>query len=167
MFEHLRAQRRIVVTGPQRSGTTIATQMIAADTGHRFVDEGAFSVYDEAAWREILQQDDVVVHCPHMLKDIVDNPPAGIFVVLMHRDLTEIHRSARRIGWNHYGNPPELRKFNVPEGDSAAIKYAYWDSHEKRFPFIEVPFESLRGHPLYVDEQHRISFDPKQTRREA
>ena len=166
MFEHLREHRRIAVTGPQRSGTTIAGQMIAADTGHRFVDEGEFSVGDEKQWRAILQQDGVVVQCPHMLKDVVDNPPPDIFVVLMRRDLTEIHGSARRIGWDGWGNPYELPKFNVTEGDSAAIKYAYWDSHEKSFPFIEISFESLRRHPLYVEEQHRLGFDPKQTRLE-
>ena len=41
-----------------------------------------------------------------MLKDVVDDPPPGIFIVLMRRDLDQIHASAARIGWteNFGGN---------------------------------------------------------------
>jgi hypothetical protein len=46
MFEHLAVHSKIVVTGPQRSGTRIASQMIASDTGHEFVDEVDFLITD-------------------------------------------------------------------------------------------------------------------------
>lgn len=165
MFEHLAVHNRIVVTGPQRSGTRIGAQMIAADTGHQFVDEAEFLVKDSDLWREVLKRDGVVVQAPVMLKDVVDDPPPGIFIVLMRRDLDQIHASAARIRWTEDfgGNTKELRKFGLTEGDSAKVKYDYWDSHEKLAPFIEVPYESLQAHPMWVPEDQRKSFGHWQT----
>jgi hypothetical protein len=165
MFEHLAIHKRIVVTGPQRSGTRIGAKMIAADTGHQFVDEAEFLIKDGDLFREFLLRDDVVVQAPHMLKDVVDDPPPGIFIVLMRRDLDQIHASAARIGWteNFSGNTKELKKFGLTEGDSAAVKYDYWDTHDKSVPFLEVAYESLRDHPLYVPDEQRQSFGHWQT----
>ncbi|HTT92219.1 MAG TPA: hypothetical protein VMF65_21880 [Acidimicrobiales bacterium] len=165
MFEHLAVHHRIVVTGPQRSGTRIAAQMIAADTGQRFVDEAEFLIKDSSRFREFLLQDGVVLQAPHMLKDVVDDPPPGIFIVLMRRDLDQVHASATRIGWteNFGGNTTELKKFGLTEGDSAAVKYDYWDSHEKTVPFLELPYESLKGHPMWVPDDQRKSFGHWQT----
>ncbi len=165
MFEHLAVHSRIVVTGPQRSGTRIAARMIAADTGHEFVDEFAFSIKDDVEFRGILERDQVVVQAPNMLKDVVDDPPPGIFIVLMRRDLEQIHASARRIRWAEDlgGNTTELRKFGLTEGDSAAVKYAFWDAQEKSVPFLELDYESLQTHALYVPAEQRKSFGPLQT----
>lgn len=165
MFEDLAVHLRIVVTGPQRSGTRIAAKMLAQDTGHRFVDERRFGVFDEKRWREELQAERVVVQSPTMLKEIVDNPPSGIFVVLMRRDLAEIHASMHRVGWDRdpLGNATELKKFGLTDCDSAQIKYDYWASHEKAAPFLELEYESLRQHPLFVLDDHRRNFEIAQT----
>jgi hypothetical protein len=139
--------------------------MIAADTGHQFVDEAEFLIKDSALFREFLQRDDVVLQAPHMLKDVVDDPPPGIFIVLMRRPLDEIHASAARIGWteNFGGNTTELKKFGLSQGDSAAVKYDYWDSHDKSAPFLEVPYESLKEHPMFVPDDQRKTFGHWQT----
>ena len=149
MFEHLAVHKKIVVTGPQRSGTRIGAKMIAADTGHEFVDEAEFLIKDSDLFRQFLESDGVVVQAPHMLKDVVDDPPPGIFIVLMRRDLDDIHASADRIGWteNFGGNTTELKKFGLTEGDSAAVKYEYWDTHDKLVPFLEVPVRVAAGPP--------------------
>jgi hypothetical protein len=165
MFENLAVHKKIVVTGPQRSGTRIGAKMIAADTGYQFVDEAEFLIKDSDLFREFLQRDGVVVQAPHMLKDVVDDPPPGILIVLMRRDLDQIHASASRIRWAEEfgGNTTEQKKFGLTEGDSAAVKYDYWDSHEKSVPFVEVPYESLRAHPMYVPDEQRKSFGHWQT----
>jgi hypothetical protein len=165
VFEHLAAYKKIVVTGPQRSGTRIGAQMIAADTGHRFVDEAEFLIKDAGLFREFLLQDGIVVQAPHMLKDVVDDPPPGIFIVLMRRDLEHVHASAQRIGWteNFGGNTTELKKFGLTEGDSAAVKYEYWDSHDKTVPYLELDYECLRAHPMYVTDEQRKGFGHWQT----
>jgi len=165
MFEDLAVHNRIVVTGPQRSGTRIGAQMIAADTGHQFVDEAEFLIKDHDRFLEVLQRDGIVVQAPHMLKDMVDDPPPGVFVVLMRRDLDHIHASAARIRWaeDFGGNTTELKKFGLTEGDSAAVKYNYWDTHEKSVPFLEVEYESLRAHPMFVTDELRKGFGHWQT----
>ena len=109
MFENLAVHNKIVVTGPQRSGTRIGAKMIAADTGHQFVDEAEFLIKDTTCSGSSSQRDGVVVQAPHMLKDVVDDPPPGILIVLMRRDLDQIHASAarirlgRRVRWQHEG----------------------------------------------------------------
>jgi len=165
MFEHLAARPRIVVTGPQRSGTRIAAKMIAADTGHTFVDEMEFAIKDVQAFRDVLGREGIVAQSPHMLKDLVDDPPPGIFIVLMRRDLEQIHASERRIRWAEVfgGNITELAKFGLTEGDPAAVKYCYWDSHPKSVPFMELEYDSLRSHPLWVSDEQRRDFGPLQT----
>jgi len=167
MFENLAVYPKIVVTGPQRSGTRIAAKMIAADTGHEFVDEASFHAYNVRRWREILQRDRIVVQSPHMLKDVVDDPPPGIFVVLMRRELAKIHESEQRIRWeqNFHGNTNELRKFGCSEGegDSAQIKYDYWQAHRKTVPFLELQYESMRAHHLFISDNLREDFGPLQT----
>jgi hypothetical protein len=165
MFEHLAAHSKIVVTGPQRSGTRVAAKMIAADTGHDFVDETEFLIKDEGLFRDILKRERVVVQAPHMLKDMVDDPPPDVFVVLMRRDLDAIWASAARIRWAEDigGNTTELAKFGLSEGDSAAVKYDYWDTHEKKVPFLELEYESLRSHPMFVPDELRRGFAPFQT----
>jgi len=168
MFEHLASHPRICVTGSQRSGTTVAGQMIAHDTGHRYVDEYDYGITDDIRWRRILREDGVVVQCPHMLQVLVDEPPPGVFVVLMRRNLDEIHRSMERIGWYSVGgNAVELERFGLSEGDSATLKYRYWDEHAKLVPFAEVKFEALARHPLFIPSPERAHFLPKQTTREA
>jgi hypothetical protein len=101
-----------------------------------------------------------------MLKVIVDSPPPDVFVVLVRRDLQEIHASESRIGWEATmkGNSKELAPFSLTQGDSAQIKYDYWDSHPKPFPFVEVEYGSIDSHPLFVDGHRRKSFHAKQTR---
>jgi hypothetical protein len=164
MFEHLAVHSKIVVTGPQRSGTRIASQMIALDTGHEFVDEVDFLITDTARFRQVLTRDRVVVQAPHMLKDMVDHPPPGIFAVLMRRDLSQIHASALRIGWSELGgNRTELAKFGLADGDSAALKYAYWDAHNKHVPYLEIKYQWLRAHPMFVPAERRRQFAPLQT----
>jgi hypothetical protein len=167
LFEELAANSRIVVTGPQRSGTRIAARMIANDTGHRFVDELEFGVRDEQRWREVLRGEQIVVQAPCMLKECVDDPPAGIFIVLMRRGLAEIHASEHRIGWDRWpdGNALELRKFGLADGDSAQTKYHYWMSREKLAPFLELDYESLRQHPFFIPDRLRRKFTPLQTTR--
>ncbi len=164
MFEHLAEHSRIVVTGPQRSGTTIAARMIADDTGHRFVDEEEFGIDNVDQWRALLAEERVVVHCPHMLKRILDEAPSSVFVVLMRRPLGEIRASADRFGWYSadWGNGRELAQFGVTEGDSALLKYEYWDSNDKAFPHLEVPYSSLEGHPLSRGPEIRRNWDAGQ-----
>jgi hypothetical protein len=166
LFEDWAVHLRIVVTGPQRSGTRIAAKMIAEDTKHTYVDEREFGVFNPQRWRQVLQSERIVVQAPTMFKEIVDSPPPEIFVVLMRRDLAKIRASAQRIGWDRHplGNSKELSRFGLTSGDSAQAKYDYWASHDKKVPFLELEYESLRQHPLFIPDEQRRNFGALQTR---
>lgn len=167
MFEHLSVYPRVVVTGPQRSGTTITAQMIAHDTGHTCIDETEFGVYDVQRFRELVTtRSGIVVQAPHMLREIVDDPPPAVFVVLMRRELPEIHASDERIGWTKGGaHRPELGIFDLEDGDPAELKYRYWDEHPHTFESCEVVNpRDIETHPLFVKPERRRGFAPKQTR---
>ena len=126
--------------------------------------KGAFSVSDVGMWLTILHGSRTLVQCPDMVKRIIDDPPPDVYVVLIRRPLVEIHSSERRINWDVQWNAFELAEFGLTDGDSATAKYRYWDSHEKRFPFQEIAYSSLAGHPMWVAGEDRRNFSPKQTR---
>lgn len=173
MFEELSVHPKILVTGPCRSGTTIVGKMIEHDTGHRYVDETEFSIFKRHLFDNILLSDKVVVQCPMLFTDIVDNPPPDVFVVVMRRSVDDIKSSYDRILRLQDLRPVRLAAAPVGSivglnagadgGVIAGAVYNYWDSHAKSFSFVEVQYEDIKAHPLYIGAEERAGFDIKQT----
>lgn len=167
MFEFLRPFSKILVTGPQRSGTTIAAKMIAADLGLGFFSEEYVQVHDEAALRWVIQNDSqFVLQCP-ALQHAVHAPSVGgredVAVVYMERPADQIHRSEDRIGWSEMG--VEFAAWGVPVPRLADVKRWAWYSFQNRLilhPFVVV-YSSLAKHPLWVPPGRRASFHARQT----
>jgi hypothetical protein len=172
VFEYLQRFRRIVVTGPQRSGTTICARMVAGDLGWRMIDEtdrvgtaerekkvGHLSHVDSL--RQVLVEDGVVVQAPSAAAFCHQLPPE-VAIVFMIRPVAEILRSEERIAWR--GNSYELKLLGQTAGHSCEIKYANWQWQRPliRHAF-EVEYRSLQAHPLWVDPELRRSFGKKQT----
>lgn len=164
MFEHLTKYRVIIVTGPQRSGTTICAKMIAHDTGKRFVAEEAFGVHSREHWESlVLHSDDAVIQCPTMCAYVGNVLADDVLVVMVHRSLVEIHESEKRIGWREHLR--ELERYGLSEGDPAAVKYAAWDRQRKQIPHtLDVAYHDLATHPLWVPKEQRAGFGHRQTR---
>jgi hypothetical protein len=161
MFEDLSVHSKILVTGPGRSGTTIAGKIIAQDTGHRYVDEAEFLGNHVNLFQGILERsDNIVVQCPSLFRWLIDNPPPGVFVVVMRRNVDDIRESFNRIA-----KIIQVKTGNLDAGAVAQEAYAHWDSVDpKPFPFLELQYDSdIRDHPLYVPEDQRIDFGVKQT----
>ena len=173
MFEHLGEHKKILVTGPCRSGTTIVGKMIEHDTGHRYVDETEFRMLKRDLFDDIITADNIVVQCPMLLTDIVDNPPSDVFVVVMRRDVDDIKASYDRILRLQDVRP--IRLATMPPGSIVGLNpfadggviaravYNYWDTHTKQFPFVEVQYDDIKNHPLYIGAEDRVNFDIKQT----
>jgi hypothetical protein len=101
----------------------------------------------------------VVAQCPQMFRMIVDDPPADALVVLVRRNLADIHRSVERLGFS-------LSAFGwdaASKRDYPRAVYDYWDSAPKPPWFLELDYESLSAHPLFVSEGLRADFSIKQT----
>ena len=170
MFEYLAPFSRIIVTGPQRSGTTICAAMIAHDLGYKFYTEDR--IHTRSVWlaNELLWHDtNFVLQAPAICRWVHYVAFATeVAVVLMRRKLDDIHASEHRIRWaGSYHNKVELMAYGLKEGDSAAVKYAYWDQKQKAMilnPF-EVEYESLAAHPMWVPKEERVNFRSRQYQR--
>lgn len=159
--------RAVLVTGPQRSGTTITAKILAELLGWAYVDELHFGANgDDAFWRFLrdpTRRDDVVVQCPGMFASIMGNAGLAELVVLCRRPLEEIWLSQDRIGWRGEWEPIEAAILGDVE-DSAAEKYAWWDRGPRPPLTLELPFGHFSAHPLWVaDASVRATFGPKQT----
>jgi len=175
MFQHLKSHKKILVTGPHRAGTTIAATMIAHDTQ-------SFLALEEKCWLpgQDLQLLDwwmndykgsVVCQAPfaadqcHVYKNAL--------VVFMHRDLSDIKKSQQRmfsedhedINWERIQRA-ETRKYHTGQlgRPIAQIKYEQWQEQKQDLPYhLDLEYESLKDHELWVDKEDRKAFHVRQT----
>lgn len=156
----------IVVTGPQRSGTTIATKMLAELLPRNPVLEEAFNDDDLGMFGSIVNgYHPCVVQAPalscavHLLKG------TATCVVFMRRSLVDIVTSQQRIGWTY--EEAEKKKYgrkNDPH-DVAVIKEDAWRWQKQLLAprAFDLEYESLASHPLWVPKEQRAAFKPRQT----
>jgi len=187
MFKHLAKFEKILVTGPQRSGTNICARMIAHDTGHVFVSEDAIAPSDSGLKElNVLFQQDLkfVVHGPYFCRHAHEFAIPGSLIVLMIRDLKSIYESQERVGWRYgqmdlskqYDSFPvgrlvisqvvqELKEVN-PDKIIAGVKYHFWSEYQRLWikDYLEVSFDSLTEHPLWVPKEQRADFTFHQTK---
>ena len=164
MFEQLKSYKRILVTGPQRSGTKIAARMIAADTGYKYIDETVFS-FNEDKFAETILAESIVVQCPTMSSVIEYYAEDDTLIVFMFRDLDDIAKSEDRMGWT-VGVYQELYKFGMSVtqarmyrqggGRTAPLKYELWTGQKTVIKhYQELEYESLSAHPLWIPKNQR------------
>ncbi len=166
MFKHLARHSVILVTGPQRAGTTICARIIAADTGHEYIDENEYGPHNKTMWlHTIACYENVVVHCPAMCRYV--HEVGGVFVVMAYRNVADIANSQERIGWGKANEALELARYKKAEDPVAAIKYDFWRKYQRTTitNWLEVEYKNLAAHPLWIDKRERATFGPRQTER--
>jgi len=166
MFERFGIYNVVLVTGPQRSGTTICARMIEHDTGLQDMGEQEFSATNEEQWGEsVAGAAKAVMQCPGMARFIHEfGARHDLAVVFMIRSLTEVIASQRRINWAY--EQFELKRYpaiyrNMPV---AAAKLMYWMSFQKRriANAYEVDYATLEKHPLWIPPGQRLDFHARQ-----
>lgn len=168
MFEALASYSQIVVTGCQRSGTRIAAKIIAADTGHTYLDEGWLvspqSYPDDVEKAQhFLAQGKVVLHGPALACDIVQLSGPDTLIVWVHRDPAEIRASMDRIKWK--AERVELAKYNSRASDIIPVKQAAWEKDKPKLEhWLEINYASLAKHPLFIAREQRKDFRVNQTK---
>jgi hypothetical protein len=169
MFHELAKYRIIFVTGPNRSGTTICAQMIAHDTGHSFVIEDEFGFSRLVQLAAFVQSDcgPLVIQCPFIshqiddLKYLIDLDYDDVLVVMMHRYRRDIVRSEMWSGLDFrrieaMGKARYLVQTNAHLSD---VKYLHWEDQCQNIPHaMDVGYESLKGHPLWMDDRSTLPF---------
>lgn len=168
MFEHLAEYKKILVTGPHRSGTTIAAAMIAQDTKHLLV-------LEELSWRPSQNLDmlefwlreckwPVVCQAPYAA-DACHHWPE-VFVVFMVRDVNKIAASKARAKLSD-GTPVNFQRMQTIEcnkysvdgnfygsAPDAELKYSMWEEQKARIKnYLELPYEELSKHPLWLSDR--------------
>ncbi len=118
MFNSI-SNKKILVSGPQRSGTRICARMVANDTGLSYIDETDIPEFFRSQNREYVintiqdmvdgnniisdihcrtrDQKDFVLHCPPLMSWI--HLIKGVFIIIVRRSIEEIDRSIERISW--------------------------------------------------------------------
>lgn len=163
MFEYLAPFSRIIVSGPQRSGSTLVAAAIAEDLSYWFYPEEQIRVWE--LWRvERLfnRTSDFTLQAPAICRYVHRFSAPDVAIVLVRRNVKDILASEERVEW--IGQPHELWRYKLREGIIAQVKYDYWDERQKHIidnPF-EVEYESLREHPLWVPRKERAGWEPRQ-----
>jgi hypothetical protein len=164
MFEWLAEFNTVLVTGPQRSGTRIASRMIAHDIGYEHIDEDAIhmdSIYK--LYSIITEKNHIVVQCPVLCRYVHMLADDHVAVVLMRRNIEDIIASQKRIQW--MWEWLELARYDRSDGIISEVKYQFWDQVQKvhiKHAF-EVEYESLAAHPLWIAKELRQNFEADQT----
>ena len=177
-FSDGRKSKTILVTGPQCSGTTIATQIISKELDRKLYLEEDFSVHNEDQLVDLITLIKIpsVIQCPSMSHIIQDLSKIGCFIVWMKRPFHDIHASEKKIGWKvheHIEKAKYTQKFplktNLFENmRSAEMKQNMWDTYQKQTldgGFFELDFRMLRRHPMWVN--NRAEFKSRQSSTEG
>ena len=141
----------IFVTGPQRSGTRIASHIIAEHTNRTFIDELDYSLSIEA---------NSVIQAPFLLKAVVELSfifPTANFAFMI-RDKDDIIDSMKRIQWyKDYTSNPDFYKTYVDHC------YDYIDLLKQSLDkdrWFDIQYESLSNDQLFITD--RSGFTTKQ-----
>lgn len=173
LFDRLKGKgyNIIIVTGPQRSGTTICARMIGHDLGLNYVDEGRFEVWKvEKARAAIARHDPCVVQAPGLLRQVnkvVNGYGDKACVVLMRRKPREITDSLKRHPKVvHYASLIWMEVFGTDARAEALplLMYAWWDWHMKyRVPNkVEIYYDALAEHRFWVPKEERTGWEVRQ-----
>ena len=173
----------IIVTGPQFSGTNIGAQVIAAELGHRFIEEPAGGITPQEAMQFILcEPPPLVLHAPslfywvHRLKEYLPY----LVAVVMFRKLHDIYESQLRWDWQgstdffkivrHYLSMPEFEPYLTGGAENPArMGYMVWAEHQQNllgdraFVFW---YDWLKEHEAWVpleERQIHLGWGPRET----
>lgn len=151
---------RIIVTGPHRAGTRIASKIIAHELDYDWVSEEDIDIDDLSLFYENLKFDKTVIQAPGISSfcHVIPN----VLIIYMLRDVDEIIESQERIDWQY--EQYELSKYFLEEGIISLVKYESWE-YQKRFckNYFELEYKDLSGHEFFIDRESRKHFSPTQT----
>jgi hypothetical protein len=175
MFEDLKKYKKILVTGPHRAGTTIATKMIASDLKYLpLLDEQCgvgpnlepltFYLHDYS--KPCVCQAPFAADSCHTFND-------DVLVVFMMRDLEDIAASQRRVKLEDGRKfdfaaiiARETRRYHTGSlGEPIAqIKYRNWEEQKLHIKhWLELPYTDLENHPMWLPKEQRKDFHVRQT----
>jgi hypothetical protein len=159
-FSKFKQYSKIVVSGPQRSGTNLISEIFSEELGYPIVDEEEFHFHFEKDFVETLtNKSKVVVQAPGMCHILHKLTEPNTCVVFCLRDPLEIMQSQYNLEWR--GEALERKKYTRPEYSYLPIglaKYIEWFFHQRnelKIPYEEVYYDSFKNHRLWTDKENR------------
>lgn len=139
----------IIVTGPQRSGTTIAAQILAHDFGYTYVDESEYNPQNLPP--------NAVIQAPFLLKCVLELSyflPTASFV-FMYRDKQEIVKSMKRIQW--YNDFIDNPLFYSDYVNHCYDYISLLESTLSSTRWKRLNYSDLASHPLFVKQRKNFT----------
>lgn len=145
MFEYLSDYRTVIVTGPHRSGTTIAAAMIAADTSKACYREESFAIRDITKAEKLIRSNPGVYQGPYLLPWVphLSRLPS-VAVVYMDRSAEDVELSNQRL---------RNRKISAPHFSKSQADALWGLIQPVTQNAITVNYSDLEGHPLFVRDR--------------
>lgn len=144
----------IIVTGPQRSGTTIATHILAYDLNLTAIDETQFQFGKDYT--------NCVIQLPTALDNYVifQHAYPDCHFVFIKRPRKDIIASMKRIKWCQ-DDVNDWETFLKRYVDS---RFKLWNHVKQQIPLdcSEIYYNALTEHPLFVHQDLRQDFTSKQ-----
>lgn len=155
---------KVIVTGPQRSGTHIAAKIIANMLSYNYIEEDDFGINSFEKFKQrytnILH---IVVQAPGIAHKI-HHLDQSWFIVFMYRDVVEIIASEKRIGWKdeHIEKNKYISEFNLagkfPHMKICVLKYLCFSTYQYQHigdRTAKLSYASLANHKLWIDKKDR------------
>lgn len=165
----LKKFKKIIVCGPQRSGTAILTKIIADDLNLPLIEENQIKAGNLELLKKVLKKKEYVLQGTGIFAFILDLPKDIMFVWSI-REVVDILQSEFRIKWREesYEKYKILIKFHDPILSVLPVcvqKYIIWQTRIR--PNIknwtEVYYSSLSNHKLWINKKDRETFIYNQT----
>jgi len=165
-FNLLKSFDRIVVSGPQRSGTNLTSQFLEQNLkDHRYIDELEFDFYLESHFMDILKSNTgIIVQAPTMshILHLIDVPSTFVFFCV--RDVRDIIKSEDKMRWS--GHKFERKNYSQDEYSMLPIsqaKYDFWFFKQRPLmtcSFREIHFTSFKGSDVWIDKRESGKVQP-------
>jgi len=184
IVKKLKGKKKILVTGPCRSGTTITCHILSKLLGLEFIEsypnEDTESIrYCTPTIQGFLAMtthkeiDNYIVHGPHFHPFLLD-VPEDVFIVFMRRNQEDVISSTKDIydgEWTdkfyHKRMREQIDKKHYKFFDKLSYPgrtYFFWDRYQKDKikNHIEIDYECMAQHELFIPEKHRDGFRERQ-----
>ena len=189
LIDRLDGEKKILVTGPCRSGTTLCSHIL-----HDLLDDyeyiDSYGDYEDSTKCRVYatgfpvfldiceKMDRFIVHGPHF-HPFLQNVPNDVMVVFMRRNCGDVTASTQRIFDGKWGDEFYVEKMRnylveikVPEGELKFFDklsypgkvYYVWDSIQQFFvkKSIEVDYDILSEHRFFIPKNKRLNFRERQ-----
>lgn len=151
-------ENKVIISGCQRSGTTIAALAIATEIDRRFVDENVYKVENQELFhKQFTSPEKSVIHAPAMLH-ILNHYQNKALIVIMERDINDVVKSMKRIGWFKGHGKREYSKFKEGVPNSPEEIYKVKAEFASTLKCVILPYSELKKSRMYVDKRNNWHF---------